>query len=124
MPRMGWRGKRLTRHVQQCRICRHEACAQIERAFLDGASPREIEAEWKFASYRAIYRHAHARGLFLTRAEKLRGRIANTVAAATRIIEKVDSARVTGSNVLAAVRIVMKINALEEKDRLAARSQM
>ncbi len=113
----------MTRHLQHCRICRHEACADIERAFLNGASPREIEAVWKFASYRAIYRHAHARGLFLTRAEKFHGRIANTVAAAARIIEKVDSARVTGRDVLAAVRISMKINALEEKDRLTARSQ-
>jgi hypothetical protein len=92
----------LAAHRARCGICKHPECEEIEREFLDWVSPREIAENWKLASYRAIYRHAHAVGLFERRRK-------NRLAALEAIIERVREVPVTASAVVAAIRLSMEL---------------
>lgn len=94
-------------HRARCRVCRHPQREEIEREFLDWESPRSIAAKWKIASYRAIYRHAHAVGLF----EKRRGRL---LFAVEQIIEYVGEIPPTPSVILGAIRLAYQ---MEQKER-------
>ena len=94
----------LERHRAQCQICQHPECKQIEREFLDWTSPRELAETYKLGSYRAVYRHAHALDLFDRRRS-------NVYAALDRIIERAGEVKVTASAVIAAVRLMAKIEA-------------
>lgn len=93
---------RLAMHQARCRICQHPEREEIEREFLDWVSPRETAGRWKIASYRAIYRHAHAVGLQEQRRRKRQG-------ALDCIIERVRDVPVTASAVVAAIRLGAKL---------------
>lgn len=89
---------RLAMHRARCRICNHPEREEIEREFLHWMSPRETAERWKMASYRAIYRHAHAVGLYERRRRNRQG-------ALDCIIERVREVPVTASAVVAAIRL-------------------
>jgi hypothetical protein len=87
----------LLRHVRKCCICRHPRREDIEFDFLTWRNPREITAEYGLAHHSAIYRHAHATGLASRRLE-------NVHHVLDYLIEKVESAPVTGNTILRAMR--------------------
>jgi hypothetical protein len=92
----------LAQHRARCRVCRHAQREEIERQFLEWENPREIAAQYKFPSYRSIYRHARAMGLF-------RKRLGHIELALDRIIERVGGVNITAASVIAAARLRMEI---------------
>jgi hypothetical protein len=60
------------RHARKCCICRHPQRDAIERAFLHWRSPERIARDYGSFSHMAIYRHAHACGLYDRRLRILR----------------------------------------------------
>jgi hypothetical protein len=60
------------RHERLCAICHHEEREAIEQAFLQWRRPGDIRHEFKLSRRDAIYRHAHALGLFERRARDVR----------------------------------------------------
>jgi hypothetical protein len=59
------------RHQRLCTICNHEDREEIDQEFLDWIHP-ENTAEHYDIEWRAIYRHAHATGLFAARERNFR----------------------------------------------------
>jgi hypothetical protein len=97
---------RASRHELQCSICSHAERGEIEREFTSWASPNRIAKAHK-VSRDAVYRHAHALGLF----EKRR---TNVRAALERIIECSGDVKVNAAAVVAAVGAYARINARGE----------
>lgn len=93
-------GASLERHKARCLICRHPQREEIEEDFLDWSSPREIAETYGIASYRAIYRHATALGLFDRRR-------ANIQRATDRIIERIGETQMTAAAIVGAIRITL-----------------
>jgi hypothetical protein len=93
-------GDSLRRHKERCHICRHPQREEIEEDFLDWTSPREIAETYGIASYRAIYRHATALGLFDRRR-------ANIQRVTDRIIERIDETKITAAAIVAAIRVTL-----------------
>lgn len=87
----------LDRHQRCCTICRHPDREAIEEAFLLWHSGYSIRCEFHIHSPSAIYRHAHATGLFARRARRLRLSLEHIVEGAERITP-------TGDNIIRAVR--------------------
>ncbi len=98
----------LRRHRAQCQICRHPDCAEIEQEFLDWTTPREIAETYHLGSYRTVYRHAHALGLFEARGATLRF-------ALDRLIEHVSQVTPTAAVVLAAIRLAHQIDQKQQR---------
>jgi hypothetical protein len=93
-----------TAHQRCCKVCRHPNLAEIDQRFIGWEPPSSIARENHF-NVRALFRHAHATGLFAKRDTNVR-------AALSRIIEKGMSLRgVTASSVVQAVAVFSKINA-------------
>lgn len=90
-------------HRGKCTICRHPQRAEIERAFVDWTSPREIARTFGLRSHTTVYRHAHARHLFEHRRRNLH-------MALGRIVERVGEVEPTAANVIAAIALMAKIN--------------
>jgi hypothetical protein len=86
-----------TRHARKCSVCHHPDREEIDRAFLHWVTPLGIAEDYQFEDPRPIYRHAHATGLYLRRRTNVRS-------ALEHIIEKAQSARVTGDTVTRAIR--------------------
>jgi hypothetical protein len=93
----------LGRHIRNCRVCRHERCADIEADFVEWKSPATIAKEFSLGSRMTVYRHAHALGLFEKRRLNLR-------AVLERIIERVDEVEVNATAIISAVQALAKIN--------------
>ena len=85
------------RHARKCHICHHPRRAEIEWDYLNWIGPTSIVEEYKLPNYSAIYRHAHAFGLAAERKE-------NMLTALDMLIEKVETARVTGHTIIRAMR--------------------
>jgi hypothetical protein len=92
----------LLRHTRKCRICNHPRRAEIEQDFLNWRNPREIVDEYELAHHSAIYRHARALGL-------TDRRIANAYMALDLIVEKAETAKVTGHTVIRAIRAYSRL---------------
>ncbi len=88
--------KTYDRHHRKCVICHHRDREAIDEAFLRWLHPHEIVNEFKLPSRSALYRHADATGLLALRRRRMH-RVLD------RIIERVDSAPITGNNVLRAI---------------------
>jgi hypothetical protein len=86
----------LERHARKCAVCRHKHRADIELDFLHWFSAESIAHEYDLESA-AIYRHAHATGLFNERMTNIRF-------AAVHIAERAESVTPTASSVLHAIR--------------------
>lgn len=93
-------GTALERHRAHCTICRHPRREEIEQDFLGWSSPRELAETYRLASYRAIYRHAEAMGLFDRRRK-------NIQRATDRIIERVGNLEPNALAVIAAIRMTL-----------------
>lgn len=91
------------RHEYRCTICSHAKREEIERAFLNWASPSRICKQYS-VSRDSIYRHAHALGLMEKRRRNIR-------AALEQIIEKAGDVEASATAVVSAVAAFAKINA-------------
>jgi hypothetical protein len=87
----------LRRHNRKCFICKHPQRAEIEHDFLLWRNPHEIVTTYNLPHYSTIYRHAHALGLSRRRNENVRTVLDS-------LIEKAESAPVTGNTVIRAIR--------------------
>jgi hypothetical protein len=86
----------LARHSRKCAVCKHKDRADIEQDFLHWHSASTIASDFDL-EYSAIYRHAHATGLF-------NERLTNIRYAAVHIAEQAESVQPTAGDVLKAVR--------------------
>lgn len=93
----------FARHARKCSVCHHPDRQEIDQAFLHWVRPDAIAREFQFEDPRPIYRHAHATGLYLRRS-------ANVRFALEHIIEKAQSAKVTGDTVIRAIRALSCLN--------------
>jgi|SRR5271167_2950124 len=91
------------RHSRNCRVCAHKYREEIEREFVNWTSPKVIAKEYGLKDRTAVYRHAHASGLFPKRQRNLR-------AALEKIIERAGEVEVTSAAVVAAVQAYGRIN--------------
>jgi len=94
-PQQGPREK--GRHARRCTVCKHPDRPAIEEAFLNWRSAPEIVEEYGIAHHSALYRHAHATGLFNRR----RGHIRTAL---EFIIERASRVKPTGNVIINAVR--------------------
>jgi hypothetical protein len=83
-------------HRRLCTICKHPCRSAIEEEFLHWASPDAIAHHYN-VGWRAIYRHAHATGLFEKRGRNLRSALGH-------IIEHVNHVSPSADAVIRAVR--------------------
>lgn len=89
-------------HESRCGVCRHPERAAIEEAFVHWQNPRDIQDEYRI-SERAIYRHAHALGLFSIRSHNLRFALGN-------IIERTSRMYTTPECIMRAIQVFAKID--------------
>jgi hypothetical protein len=92
------------RHSRKCSVCGHKCREEIEREFINWTGVKAISKEFGLKDRTAVYRHAHAFGLFEKRRRNVR-------AALERIIEHVGEVDVTAQAVVTAVQAYAKINA-------------
>ena len=95
-------GVNLGRHQAQCSICLHPNCKEIEEYWIDWGHISHIECVYG-VSRDAMYRHAHALGLF----EKRRK---NITRALEHIIENVEATSPSASAVVSAIKAYVKLN--------------
>lgn len=93
----------LSYHRRRCSVCKHPERKAIEEAFLQWRSAENIAWEFELPGCTAIYRHAHATGLFARRARNLHF-------ALEHLIENAERARPTAAGVVEAVRAYARIN--------------
>ena len=93
----------LSRHERKCSVCEHEDRAAIEEEFLRWYSPEYIARDHDLPRVSAIYRHAHAFGLFDRRRRTLRF-------ALEPIIEQADSVQADASTVIRAIRTYARLD--------------
>jgi hypothetical protein len=86
-------------HQRQCSICDHSLREDIEQDFLDWWSAKSIVDGYALGHVSALYRHAHATGLFARRR-------ALRIFALERIIERVCDVDVTAFSIVMAMRIL------------------
>jgi hypothetical protein len=91
------------RHSRNCTVCAHEDREEIEREFVNWTSPKVIAKEFGLKDRTAVYRHAHAFGLFPKRGRNIR-------AALEKIIERAGEVEATSAAVVAAVQAYARIN--------------
>jgi hypothetical protein len=94
---------RLARHQAHCGICGDELQEEIDEAFVNWECVYKIADEYEI-DRRAIYRHAHATGLFAKRDRNLRGALGH-------IIHEADRVSPTADSIVRAVRMFAHINA-------------
>jgi hypothetical protein len=93
----------LGRHERKCTICEHPDRKAIEQEFLRWYAPQHIAQDHDIPYASAIYRHAHATGLFERRRRSLR-------LALEPLIEQSNSVRATAGSVINAIRTYAGIN--------------
>jgi hypothetical protein len=101
--------KRLSRlelHQAHCGICGHELEEEIDERFTNWEHVNEIARDYEL-DRSAIYRHAHATGLFVKRDRNVRRALG-------RIIQEADGVMVTADCVIRAIKMLTHINARGE----------
>jgi hypothetical protein len=91
------------RHTRKCDICRHKDVLEIEQAYLDWCSARDIVQTFELTYTDTVYRHARALGLDTVRRQNVRF-------ALEKLIEQVDQVSATSSTVLRAIRALSCID--------------
>jgi hypothetical protein len=86
----------LERHLRLCTVCNHDDREDIEDDFLNWLPAEDIADNYDL-DYQAVYRHARATGLSDQRENNLRSALG-------LIVERASTARITGGNVLRAIR--------------------
>jgi len=84
------------RHSRKCQICNHPDRESIEEDFILWSTPRAISVTHRIPEM-ALYRHAHAVGLFGLRRESMRLNL-------DRVLERGPELPVTGDTIIRAVR--------------------
>jgi hypothetical protein len=92
----------ISYHERNCKICRHEDRAAIEFDFLNWRNAEYIAKEYGL-SFRSLYRHAHALGLFEQRRERLRSPLELMIEGAGKIVP-------TADGVLRAIEMYARMN--------------
>jgi hypothetical protein len=92
----------LGRHEYHCTICTNPKRQEIEQEWIGWGNTSRIARDYG-VSRDALYRHAHALGLFSKRQRNIRR-------ALERIIEQAETVEVNASAVVAAVQAYAKIN--------------
>jgi len=77
-------------HSRHCTICNHPERAAIEEEFVHWHDPSEIGLDYEVGR-RAVYRHAHAAGLFARRERNMRFALGHMVQRAMNITPTSDS---------------------------------
>lgn len=80
----------LSHHSRHCTICRHHEREAIEEDFVHWHPPRHIARDYNITT-RALYRHAHAAGLFSLRDRNLRFALGHIVERAMDVAPSADS---------------------------------
>jgi hypothetical protein len=93
----------LGRHERKCAVCDHPDREAIEEEFLRWYSPEFIARDHDLPQVSAIYRHAHAFGLFERRRCTLRF-------ALEPIIEQADLVQANASTVIRAIRTYARLD--------------
>jgi hypothetical protein len=93
----------LNRHARKCKICNHQDREDIELDFLHWQSCYAISADYNLDDTRAIYRHAHATGLYDRR-------LLNVKFAAAHIVDHAESCEPSANAVLKAIQALTHIN--------------
>jgi len=92
------------RHARKCEICHHEDREAIEEAFINWQYPDWLARHFKvLAGESAIYRHAHAMGLFELRRRRVRDAI-------ELIIERAGVSSPNATNVLQAIAMHARLD--------------
>ncbi len=94
----------LGRHQAQCTICMHPYRHEIEAEWIGWGDTRYIAEQYK-VSRDAIYRHAHAFDLFSKRRANIRRVL-------EKIIERVDTTPMNGSNILSALKAYVQLDSV------------
>ena len=93
----------LTMHEAHCKICASNMREELDEEFVDWHSVATIATAYRFDRH-AVYRHAHATGLFAIRDRNLRRALG-------LIIHRAETApKVTADTVIRAVRTLAHIN--------------
>ena len=100
----------LARHRRKCALCAHPQREAIEAAFLRFQSVAQIASAHGIRDRRTIYRHAHARGLFIRRNRALASSL-------ELILEKGDRLEPTTYDIIRAAEKYSKIDEHGEKFR-------
>ena len=87
----------LERHQRLCTVCQHPERDAIEESFLQWRCVSWINRQFEISNRNALYRHAHATGLFSRRGRRLRF-------ALEHMIEQADQIIPTGDHILRAIR--------------------
>lgn len=109
----------VSRHTfSGCRVCPHKNRAEVEKAFVNWRSLREIAQDFG-VSKDSVARHAEALGLDERRAKNVR-------AALTRVVEKgFDTAAISGSALVAALGVLSKLDAAGQQiDRVEVHAKI
>ena len=101
-------------HSALCQICRHPDREEIDREFLHWTHADALVREYGLGSSRAVYRHAHACGLYEKRGKRLRF-------ALERIVEHVSEIKPTPAVILGAIRLIYQMDQ-KERDSLESGS--
>ncbi len=97
-------------HSALCQICRHPDREEIDRDFLHWTHADALVREYGLGSSRAVYRHAHACGLYERRQKRLRF-------ALYRIVEHVSEIKPTPAVILGAIRLIYQMDQKEKECR-------
>jgi hypothetical protein len=96
----------LEMHQAHCRICLSDHRQEIDEAFVSWENVRQLAYDFKI-DRRAIYRHAHATGLYDRRDRNIRRALG-------RIISEADTVAPTADAVVRAIKILTHVNARGE----------
>jgi len=77
-------------HSRHCTICHHPERAAIEEEFIHWHNPSDIGFDYE-VGHRAVYRHAHATGLFARRERNMRFALGHMVQRAMNVTPTSDS---------------------------------
>jgi hypothetical protein len=108
------RSVNLGRHESQCSICQHPQRELIEERFLSWESPEKIAREHSLSRY-ALYRHAHACGLFSKRIQNVSRPLERIIEQSNVRIEKWPPP--SHSETISAIKLLTKLNHEQEQTK-------
>ena len=92
----------LARHARKCIICHHPNREAIDGEFIHWLHPDNIVDEYELPSRSALYRHAHATGLYELRRRNLRYSLEH-------VIQEAERTTPTADGIIRAVRAYSRV---------------
>lgn len=92
----------VAQHARKCSVCRHPERDAIEEAFLHWRKVSLITREFELPGRTALYRHAHAMGLFARRSRNLRFALG-------LVIEQAETVTPTAESIIHAVQAYTRL---------------